>query len=167
MVLELNISHSVGLFSAIFLIFNSVIGAGWVVVNLWNRQWTRTDRLWNRIYATPSNILRSSGSVGVSLIMWLVGALIAGCGTTVYIELGTVCCFVFCLLNPIYQPCLYSYQGTSSEWRGEKLPRIHLPSSQIHGDVHFYRLYPHNGKPTICRFYCNIHPSLTGHLDIK
>ena len=54
-----------------------------------------TDRLWNRIYATPSNILRSSGSVGVSLIMWLVGALIAACGTMVYIELGTVCLF-FC-----------------------------------------------------------------------
>jgi hypothetical protein len=49
----------------------------------------------NRIYATPSNILRSSGSVGVSLIMWLVGALIAACGTTVYIELGTVCRFFF------------------------------------------------------------------------
>ena len=50
---------------------------------------------WNRIYATPSNILRSSGSVGVSLIMWLVGAIIAACGTTVYIELGTVCCLFF------------------------------------------------------------------------
>ena len=41
------------------------------------------------IYATPSNILRSSGSVGIALIMWLVGALIAACGTAVYIELGT------------------------------------------------------------------------------
>ena len=57
-----------------------------------------TDRLWNRIYATPSNILRSSGSVGVSLIMWLVGALIAACGTMVYIELGTVCLF-FCWIQ--------------------------------------------------------------------
>jgi hypothetical protein len=26
----------------------------------------------------------------VALIMWLVGALIAACGTAVYIELGTV-----------------------------------------------------------------------------
>jgi hypothetical protein len=33
--------------------------------------------------------------------MWLVGALIAACGTTVYIELGTVC-FVFFELNPIF-----------------------------------------------------------------
>ena len=105
--LELNDrSHFVGLFSATILIFNGVTGSGWVVVNLWNWQWTRTDRLWNRIYATPSNILRSSGSVGVSLIMWLVGALIAACGTTVHIELGTVCIYFF-WLNPITGPCLY------------------------------------------------------------
>lgn len=44
-----------------------------------------------RIYATPSVILRTSGSVGVALLMWLLGALIAAAGTTVYIELGTVC----------------------------------------------------------------------------
>lgn len=43
----------------------------------------------NRIYATPSNILRSSGSVGVFFIMWLLGAFIAICGTVVYMELGT------------------------------------------------------------------------------
>ncbi|EDR06686.1 APC amino acid permease [Laccaria bicolor S238N-H82] len=61
--------RQLGLFSAAFLIFNRVIGTG--------------------IYATPSNILRASGSVGVALIMWLVGAIIAACGTNVYIELGT------------------------------------------------------------------------------
>ncbi|CAA7268868.1 unnamed protein product [Cyclocybe aegerita] len=61
--------RQLGLFSAAFLIFNRVIGTG--------------------IYATPSNILRSSGSVGVALLMWLVGALIAACGTAVYVELGT------------------------------------------------------------------------------
>ena len=108
MVLKLSRSHFVGLFSATFLIFNSMIGTRWVVVNPWNWQWTQTDHLWNRIYATPSNILRSSGSVGVSLIMWLVGALIAACGTTVYIEFGMVCFFVF-LLNPIFRP--YNFKG--------------------------------------------------------
>ncbi|PPQ94410.1 hypothetical protein CVT25_002498 [Psilocybe cyanescens] len=61
--------RQLGLFSVAFLIFNRIIGTG--------------------IYATPSNILRSSGSVGVSLIMWLVGASIAACGTAVYVELGT------------------------------------------------------------------------------
>ncbi|KAF9479857.1 APC amino acid permease [Pholiota conissans] len=61
--------RQLGLFSAAFLIFNRVIGTG--------------------IYATPSSILKSAGSVGVALSMWLVGALIAACGTAVYIELGT------------------------------------------------------------------------------
>jgi hypothetical protein len=76
--------------------------------------------------------------------MWLVGALIAACGTMVYIELGTVC-FCFIALGLAY----ILYQGTSSEWRCEELPRIHLPSSQIHGDVYIYRLYPHNGKRSV------------------
>ncbi|GLB39007.1 putative amino acid permease [Lyophyllum shimeji] len=58
-----------GLFSVVFLIFNRVIGTG--------------------IYATPSVILRTSGSVGVALLMWLLGALIAAAGTIVYTELGT------------------------------------------------------------------------------
>ncbi|KAF8067975.1 APC amino acid permease [Lyophyllum atratum] len=61
--------RQLGLFSVVFLIFNRVIGTG--------------------IYATPSVILRTSGSVGVALLMWLVGALIAAAGTAVYIELGT------------------------------------------------------------------------------
>ena len=43
-----------------------------------------------RIFATPSVILRSSGSVGLSLVMWLLGASVALCGTAVYMELGTV-----------------------------------------------------------------------------
>lgn len=42
------------------------------------------------IFATPSVILRASGSVGLSFVMWLLGATIAACGTAVYIELGTV-----------------------------------------------------------------------------
>ncbi|KAI0683765.1 amino acid transporter [Cytidiella melzeri] len=60
--------RQLGLFSASFLIFNRVIGTG--------------------IFATPSVILRSSGSVGLSLVMWLLGATVAACGTAVYIELG-------------------------------------------------------------------------------
>ncbi|KAF8345481.1 APC amino acid permease [Amanita rubescens] len=41
------------------------------------------------IYATPSIILRASGSVGITFIMWLLGAALAAAGTAVYIELGT------------------------------------------------------------------------------
>ncbi|KAI0646469.1 amino acid transporter [Trametes meyenii] len=61
--------RQLGLLSTSSLIFNRVIGTG--------------------IFATPSVILRSSGSVGLSLIMWLLGATVALCGTAVYMELGT------------------------------------------------------------------------------
>ncbi|THU84242.1 APC amino acid permease [Dendrothele bispora CBS 962.96] len=63
------VKRQLGLFSAIILIFNRVIGTG--------------------IFATPSVILRTSGSVGVAFLMWLLGACIAAVGTAVYIELGT------------------------------------------------------------------------------
>lgn len=53
---------------------------------LYSRPYAHTSS----IFATPSVILRSSGSVGLSLVMWLLGAVVAACGTAVYIELGTV-----------------------------------------------------------------------------
>ncbi|KLO05674.1 amino acid transporter [Schizopora paradoxa] len=61
--------RQLGLISASFLIFNSVVGTG--------------------IYSTPSLILRLSGSPGMSLVVWLIGALIASAGTAVYVEFGT------------------------------------------------------------------------------
>ncbi|KAG6847161.1 hypothetical protein H0H93_009783 [Arthromyces matolae] len=61
--------RQLGLTSVVFLIFNGTFGTG--------------------IYAIPSVILRTSGSVGVALIMWIIGALIAAAGTSVYLELGT------------------------------------------------------------------------------
>ncbi|KAJ7245653.1 APC amino acid permease [Mycena haematopus] len=63
------VRRQLGFASAAFLIFNRVIGTG--------------------IFATPSVILLSSGSVGVALLMWVLGAIIAIAGTTVYVELGT------------------------------------------------------------------------------
>ena len=44
----------------------------------------------DRIFATPSVILGSAGSVGVALIMWLMGAIVAAAGSAVYLEYGTV-----------------------------------------------------------------------------
>ena len=40
------------------------------------------------IFATPSNIYKSVGSIGLALKVWLVGAAIAGCGLAVSMELG-------------------------------------------------------------------------------
>ena len=57
------------MFSAIFLIFNRMVGTG--------------------IFATPSAIFALSGSVGLSLFIWVAGMIIAACGMAVYLEFGT------------------------------------------------------------------------------
>ncbi|KAF2502916.1 amino acid transporter [Lophium mytilinum] len=59
----------IGLTSAIFLIFNRMVGTG--------------------IFATPSSIFASSGSVGLALFIWVIGMLIAASGMMVYLEWGT------------------------------------------------------------------------------
>ncbi|KAF8193407.1 high affinity methionine permease [Pholiota molesta] len=61
--------RQIGVVSAVFIIFNRIIGTG--------------------IFATPSTILGFSGSVGLSFVMWLIGALIAAAGMQVYIIWGT------------------------------------------------------------------------------
>ncbi|KAK4232999.1 amino acid/polyamine transporter I [Achaetomium macrosporum] len=61
--------RQIGVVSATFLVVNRVIGTG--------------------IFATPGSILALSGSVGLSLFMWVAGALIAAAGTAVYLEFGT------------------------------------------------------------------------------
>ncbi|PPQ86026.1 hypothetical protein CVT26_013963 [Gymnopilus dilepis] len=59
----------IGVFSAVFIIFNRLIGTG--------------------IFANPSTILAFSGSVGLSLVMWVLGSVIAAAGMQVYIIWGT------------------------------------------------------------------------------
>ncbi|OAA56720.1 high affinity methionine permease [Niveomyces insectorum RCEF 264] len=61
--------RQIGIPSAIMLIVNRVIGTG--------------------IFATPGTIVGLSGSVGLSLFIWLAGMLIAAAGTAVYLEFGT------------------------------------------------------------------------------
>ncbi|TFK71674.1 high affinity methionine permease [Pluteus cervinus] len=61
--------RQIGLTSAVFLIFNRIIGTG--------------------VFATPSTILRLTGSEGLALTMWLIGAVFAAAGMQVYIIWGT------------------------------------------------------------------------------
>ncbi|KAF8718948.1 hypothetical protein AX14_011627 [Amanita brunnescens Koide BX004] len=61
--------RQIGLISATFIIFNGMVGVG--------------------IFATPATILRLSGSVGLSLVIWVTGAMIAAAGMQVYIVWGT------------------------------------------------------------------------------
>ena len=40
------------------------------------------------IFATPAKVIQGTNSIGVSLIFWTLGGLIALCGTLVWIEFG-------------------------------------------------------------------------------
>ncbi|KAM9891706.1 hypothetical protein OXX69_012231, partial [Metschnikowia pulcherrima] len=57
----------IGIFSAVFLVTNRIIGAG--------------------VFSTASTILTLSGSVGTSMILWVVGSIIAFTGLLTYMEL--------------------------------------------------------------------------------
>lgn len=59
----------IGIFSAVFLVTNRIIGAG--------------------VFSTASTILNLSGSVGTSLIFWVIGSIIAFSGLLTYMELGS------------------------------------------------------------------------------
>ncbi|KAE9363144.1 amino acid transporter [Stipitochalara longipes BDJ] len=61
--------RQVSFISAVFLIFNRMVGTG--------------------IFATPAEIVSLSGSVGLSLFIWVIGMLIAGAGMMTYLEFGT------------------------------------------------------------------------------
>ncbi|ROW17004.1 hypothetical protein VPNG_01413 [Cytospora leucostoma] len=61
-------SPKIGVTGAVFLILNKMIGTG--------------------IFSTPSGIFALTGSVGISLILWLVGGILAFAGLAVYLEYG-------------------------------------------------------------------------------
>ncbi|OHW96965.1 methionine permease, partial [Colletotrichum incanum] len=56
--------------SAYILVISRVIGSG--------------------IFATPGAILRSVGSPGLSLLLWVVGAIVAACGLMISLEFGSM-----------------------------------------------------------------------------
>ncbi|KAI5795328.1 amino acid/polyamine transporter I [Peziza echinospora] len=61
-------SRKLGVTSSVFLILNKMIGTG--------------------IFSTPSGIYKATGSVGVSLILWVVGGILTFTGLSVYLEFG-------------------------------------------------------------------------------
>ncbi|OGM47444.1 putative methionine permease [Aspergillus bombycis] len=54
--------------SAYILVISRVIGSG--------------------VFATPGSIVKSAGSVGLTLLLWLVGTILAACGMAVSMEFG-------------------------------------------------------------------------------
>ncbi|KAL7622631.1 hypothetical protein AAE478_008144 [Parahypoxylon ruwenzoriense] len=61
-------SRKIGVTGAVFLILNKMIGTG--------------------IFSTPSGIFAATGSVGVSIILWVVGGILTFCGLSVFLEFG-------------------------------------------------------------------------------
>ncbi|KAK4189155.1 amino acid permease-domain-containing protein [Podospora australis] len=61
-------SRKIGVMGAVFLILNKMIGTG--------------------IFSTPSSIFASTGSVGISLMLWAVAGLLTLSGLSVYLEFG-------------------------------------------------------------------------------
>ncbi|KAI0145467.1 amino acid/polyamine transporter I [Xylariaceae sp. FL1272] len=62
-------SRKIGVTGAAFLILNKMIGTG--------------------IFSTPSSIFRATGSVGVSLFLWVIGGILTFCGLSVFLELDS------------------------------------------------------------------------------
>ncbi|OAA40402.1 Amino acid/polyamine transporter I [Beauveria brongniartii RCEF 3172] len=60
--------RKLGIVSVSLLIINKMIGTG--------------------IFSAPATVFSATGSVGVSLILWLVGGILAFCGLSIYLELG-------------------------------------------------------------------------------
>jgi amino acid transporter len=65
---EYSESRKIGVTGAVFLILNKMIGTG--------------------IFSTPSGIFQATGSVGISIILWLVGGILTFCGLSVFLEFG-------------------------------------------------------------------------------
>ncbi|RAH71088.1 methionine permease [Aspergillus aculeatinus CBS 121060] len=61
--------RKIGVLGAISLIVNKIIGAG--------------------IFSTPSTIFKLSGSVGLSLLLWVIAGIISACGALVMLEFGS------------------------------------------------------------------------------
>ncbi|PIL33082.1 transporter [Ganoderma sinense ZZ0214-1] len=59
-----------GVFSCTLLIIGKIIGSG--------------------IFSTPSSILGSVGSVGASLMLWVLGFILSFCGLFIWLEFGTM-----------------------------------------------------------------------------
>ncbi|KAF4126071.1 Amino acid permease [Geosmithia morbida] len=60
--------RKIGITGAVFLILNKMIGTG--------------------IFSTPSSIFAATGSVGISLMLWIVGGVLTFCGISVFLEFG-------------------------------------------------------------------------------
>lgn len=77
--------RTIGIFGVVSLVVNKIIGAGCVITpdSIRSTLHTRAS-----IFSMPSTIYKLSGSVGMSLMCWVIGAIISTCGIFVMLEFG-------------------------------------------------------------------------------
>lgn len=76
----------IGIFGAVSLIVNKIVGAGYVNYSIGSEKVSDIDR----IFSTPGSIFKLSGSPGMALILWVIAGAISTCGAMVMLEFGTI-----------------------------------------------------------------------------
>ncbi|KAK8018700.1 hypothetical protein PG991_007890 [Apiospora marii] len=71
-------SRKIGVTGAVFLILNKMIGTG-IPPPL-----TACDI----VFSTPSSVFAATGSVGVAIMLWVIGGVLTFCGLSVFLEFG-------------------------------------------------------------------------------
>ena len=79
--------RTIGVFGAVSLIVNKIIGAGYVSCHFMIQN--PRSQTQSSIFSTPSGIFKLSGSVGMALMCWIIGGVISTCGIFVMLEFGT------------------------------------------------------------------------------
>jgi amino acid transporter len=77
-------SQKLGYTATVFVILNKMIGTGselWFIISK-----DIVDQI--AVFSTPSGIFAVSGSVGVSLFLWIIGGILTFAGLSVFIEFG-------------------------------------------------------------------------------
>ena len=94
---------------------------------MWIQTITLSTVIIHSVFAAPSILLESSGSVGLTFVMWIIGASVSAAGAAVYVEFGTV------ISLPMHFRQLYSspFEGLTAErWR-EGVLRVHIPPPAV------------------------------------
>jgi len=91
-------SRRIGVIGAVFLILNKMIGTGSELWSLLSRPTSSSQEVVDErkplprsnlsVFSIPSSVFAASGSVGFSLILWVLGGIVSAAGLSVYLEYG-------------------------------------------------------------------------------
>ncbi|KAG8527788.1 uncharacterized protein KY384_007942 [Bacidia gigantensis] len=115
-------AQKLGITTVVCLILNRTIGAG--------------------IYVSPALVLRATNSTGVSLVLWVIGAIFGVCGVLIWLEFG--------LNVPKYEPSKISPE-LCSDGEGKDGPRKGVPRNG--GEKNYLEfVYEHPQFRTTCLY---------------